>query len=739
MTEIMVVSTTTEEILHFLPRPIAIVGNGTPKRAYGKLIDAYPTVIRFNNYKIDGFESQVGTKTTLRCTSGWLDVDVQNAIPEISPFLRKAAESKNLGYYEQTAGHAVATPSTDVHDLVRAIPNPSTGLSLLLLLARLNIEVDVFGFNGFKTPNYWQQTSATSHSEKELDVILSLSNIRLFDDSYPYEQLYNFCHSEHAGYDINEGLSLFRKMNLQIRNKKIIEFGAGNGGLSAYLQELGNDVTAVEVSTVAFQRIPVKQKIHGNCLDLPLIDQKFDWFVSADVLEHLTVNDIKIVLSESARIADNALVSISTRPSGLLGPNGENLHLTVKPVEWWKIQFDKYFLSVTVTPTNLADQFVISAAGSRAKQASERTSLAAATVPPKVESSTSNNFFIKPGYRSRTQPEYYADIHDDGTIWQPEVYPLAATLARQYGCHYIIDIGCGRARKLAAQYPEFEIVGLDFGSNLAYCRSQYPFGNWIEVDLENCTGVDIPVEVLRNAVIVNSDVIEHLANPTRLMELIRSYLVNAKVALISTPERDLERGLHDMGPPANTTHIREWNLAELDAMLSSAGLRPAYCGLTLSNDRDRQHKTSLAVIPGLTLNASSVHDLGAFCEKWLAATPELREVAQDRYLHDLAQLEREVGTSNLHIITPPSSVDIAIQHIDAEEYETAFKVLTDALQTEPENAAVVFQLGRLAAICNMTEDAKELFYQATLRKPELTRDVVEFYTHQISKAKIGMG
>ena len=80
---------------------------------------------------------------------------------------------------------------------------------------------------------------------------------------------------------------------------------------------------------------------------------------------------------------------------------------------------------------------------------------------------TADNFFIKPGYRARTQPEYYADIHDDGTIWQPEVYPLAATLAYQYGCRYIIDIGCGRARKLAALHPEFEIIGLDFASNLA--------------------------------------------------------------------------------------------------------------------------------------------------------------------------------------------------------------------------------------------------------------------------------
>lgn len=356
---------------------------------------------------------------------------------------------------------------------------------------------------------------------------------------------------------------------------------------------------------------------------------------------------------------------------------------------------------------------------------------------------TAENFFIKPGYQARTQPEYYADIHDDGVIWQPEVYPLAATLAYQYECRYIIDIGCGRARKLAALHPEFQIIGLDFGSNLEHCRAQYPFGKWIEVDLEHGAGVDISPEILRNAVIINSDVIEHLVNPTKLMQMIRSYLVHARVALISTPERDLERGTHDMGPPANTTHIREWNLAELEMLLSSEGLRPAFCGLTQRNDRDKLRYTSLAIVPGLSLNASAVRDLGAFCEQWLAASPEQREAAHPKYLQHLGQVETEVAQAHAaaqRIIAPASPLEIGTRHIDNGQYDEAFQVLTDVLRNKPDNAAippVLFQLGRLAAARNLNDDAKELFYQATVRDGELVKNVIDFYIDQVARARSG--
>ena len=61
-----------------------------------------------------------------------------------------------------------------------------------------------------------------------------------------------------------------------------------------------------------------------------------------------------------------------------------------------------------------------------------------------------DNFCIKASYQARTFAQYYADEESPNVIWQPDVYPLAAFLARRYGCTHIIDVGCGHARKLAA-------------------------------------------------------------------------------------------------------------------------------------------------------------------------------------------------------------------------------------------------------------------------------------------------
>jgi hypothetical protein len=53
---------------------------------------------------------------------------------------------------------------------------------------------------------------------------------------------------------------------------------------------------------------------------------------------------------------------------------------------------------------------------------------------------------------------------------------------------------------------------------------------------------------------------------------------------MSTPERDLVRGPDDLGPPGNPHHVREWNLAELERLLTWAGLQVLFIGLTASND-----------------------------------------------------------------------------------------------------------------------------------------------------------
>jgi 2-polyprenyl-3-methyl-5-hydroxy-6-metoxy-1,4-benzoquinol methylase len=208
-----------------------------------------------------------------------------------------------------------------------------------------------------------------------------------------------------------------------------------------------------------------------------------------------------------------------------------------------------------------------------------------------------NQFYIKDGYIPRDKPEYFSDVmtEHEGIIHQPDVYPLAAELGKEFHCTHIIDIGCGRGLKLASLHPKFQVIGLDYKDNILYCRSHYPFGQWIECDLEkDLTSFD--ESLLENSVIVCSDVIEHLVNPHTLLENISILMDKAKLAVISTPERDLVRGIDNMGPPMNQYHIREWNLSELQDLLQAHQLNIGFMGLTNNNNRDKQKKTTIALL-----------------------------------------------------------------------------------------------------------------------------------------------
>lgn len=207
------------------------------------------------------------------------------------------------------------------------------------------------------------------------------------------------------------------------------------------------------------------------------------------------------------------------------------------------------------------------------------------------------SFFIKSGYVARGTSYYFEDalVSDTGSVHQPDVYALASHLAGKFGCTHILDIGCGRGIKLATLHPEFKIVGLDFGANIDYCRSHYPFGMWLSHDLEQPYQELLPQDVLEKTLVICSDVIEHLLDPTGLLQILKDCLKYSPIAILSTPERDLVRGQNDVGPPANPAHVREWNLSELSRLLEAFSFQIAFIGLTYNNDRDWEKKRKSVV------------------------------------------------------------------------------------------------------------------------------------------------
>lgn len=212
--------------------------------------------------------------------------------------------------------------------------------------------------------------------------------------------------------------------------------------------------------------------------------------------------------------------------------------------------------------------------------------------------STKTAYFIKENYKHRINPNYCYDVDpsESGITWQPDVYDFAAEIAEKLRCTYILDIGCGLAHKLVSQYPKFKIIGIDYGRNIIKCKNEYQFGKWISWDLERPFEINLDKEILSKSIIICSDVIEHLVNPSNLLKTIKKFLDNSTACIISTPERDLTRGINDFGPPANLQHVREWNLMEFERFLQSYGFNLGLIGLTASNDKNYEKKTILAVL-----------------------------------------------------------------------------------------------------------------------------------------------
>jgi SAM-dependent methyltransferase len=198
-----------------------------------------------------------------------------------------------------------------------------------------------------------------------------------------------------------------------------------------------------------------------------------------------------------------------------------------------------------------------------------------------------DRYSIRSGYTARDVPEYFDDDLG-GVVWQPDVYGDAGRIATRLGAPRIIDIGAGDGTKLVDLHPAFELIGIDFGANVERSVARFPFGSWRHHDLDIDTPLPVTEDETRNAVVVCSDVIEHLRAPELLLAKLLRSLESASVVLISTPERELWHGVRTAGPPRNRHHVREWSMREFGHLLRSAGFDHVSIGLTRSNDRTEE-------------------------------------------------------------------------------------------------------------------------------------------------------
>jgi len=131
---------------------------------------------------------------------------------------------------------------------------------------------------------------------------------------------------------------------------RLLDVGCGVGFALEYLagQPFRFDVWGVDASAVAVERAQERlARSHGLPSDrvvriehqiLPFANRFFDLVTCFDMLEHLDEPDIDDSLSEMFRVlapGGTFLSSVSCRPAGSQDLHGDNLHRTVRSVDWW--------------------------------------------------------------------------------------------------------------------------------------------------------------------------------------------------------------------------------------------------------------------------------------------------------------------------------------------------------------------------------------------------------------------
>jgi hypothetical protein len=176
----------TQELFESFPDTVLLVGNGKIENK-GDLIDSYECVIRFNDFIIEGYEQDVGTKISAisfhnammtQPHSRSLKTNYEKyreVVPIFTTFQGHRGKSDILYTEEHTALISFEPP-------VRASPrkNLSSGSSLALTLSLLfHREVHLIGFDFWKTGHYYENTDVDEAKTHSIKMHMSMSEEKI--------------------------------------------------------------------------------------------------------------------------------------------------------------------------------------------------------------------------------------------------------------------------------------------------------------------------------------------------------------------------------------------------------------------------------------------------------------------------------------------------------------------------------------------------------------------------------
>jgi 2-polyprenyl-3-methyl-5-hydroxy-6-metoxy-1,4-benzoquinol methylase len=196
---------------------------------------------------------------------------------------------------------------------------------------------------------------------------------------------------------------------------------------------------------------------------------------------------------------------------------------------------------------------------------------------------TNPNFFLKEGYIENTNTSSFdLDTNSTDPYWSCErlatagyyqfhVYKFAARLSKSKSLSVIADVGCGPAVKTSLFFGKshYSVSLFDQESCRDICQKQIPRAIFHSVNLEKTVHSK---KENRSDLVICSDVLEHLIDPSNCIDLCKRLVTKAGYIVFSTPERDNLRGKKCMAS-GHPQHVREWNRSEFIELLKNSNLK----------------------------------------------------------------------------------------------------------------------------------------------------------------------
>jgi len=136
-------------------------------------------------------------------------------------------------------------------------------------------------------------------------------------------------------------IPLIKFINTLQPQGKLLEIGCGDGSTIFGLRERNLACDGLDITLTGLKGY-YGGFIEASVWSMPLEDNSYDFTFSTDTLEHIPPDcveeSIKEILRVTKRETFHCIATFSDRSSH---PTGEELHLTIQPIEWWQELFNK--------------------------------------------------------------------------------------------------------------------------------------------------------------------------------------------------------------------------------------------------------------------------------------------------------------------------------------------------------------------------------------------------------------